>query len=553
MTAPPLLRGLGVPAGATPAERRAAAILAALGAELRPDPQMRSSLVRDTEPTTNAPTSGSGDRGDEPLRGLLADGAEPFPGLPAGVVEQALALALAAAAVDGALRDRSVDVSAPGVLAQLYLPAVMAASYGAPPARHCPEPLPVGAGAVQADLGAEGAAESFKTLLGSLSPEEREDPERLAAAAQLWRLPVLPYRSGGRGVRGEVTVAARASGPGGEARPADPPARDPVGDRRDEPAGAPREGAPAADRRGILDLTAMWAGPLASWLLAAGGDRVWKVEPQVRLDGMRALDGRGIHPPGVDAESGEASAMFNALNRGKRRLDLDLREPEARRELLDRAADCDLVLENFSPRVLGNLRIGYEVLAGASPGITVISLPALPPGTAESDWVAYGAGVHAIGGLGETDAGFRAPAFAYPDVLAGLHAHLVALAVRFGRAHGNWAGGHLIAPMSAALPPRDAFVACPAYGNKRRTQGLVDVGQHGAMVAAGHAGARSGLAAPPADADRFGASLSVDPAADFVTLTDGAGTHRYPRSPFRSGPAPDESPAPALHTVAARG
>jgi hypothetical protein len=465
VAAPALLRGLAVDPGASPVECRAAAILVGLGAKAAAAADLRLTAI--------------GDLGEEPL-----------PGLPAGVPEEAMALAVAAAAVDGALRGRAVEVSAPGVLAQLYLPAVMAASYGAVPARHCPSPLPVGAGAVQADLGAEGAAESFETLLGTLDPAERADPERLAAAAQLWRLPVLPYRVAARGMRGAVANRAR------------------------------REGSTAAGPEGVLDLTAMWAGPLAAWLLAAGGARVEKVESRARLDGMRALDGRGIHPPGADATGGTASAMFNALNRGRRRLDLDLREPEARGELLERTAGCDLLLENFSPRVLGNLRIGYEVLARSAPGITVISLPALSSGTAEADWVAYGAGVHAVGGLGETGAGFRAPAFAYPDVLAGLQAHLLALAVRLGRARGSWAGGHLVAPMSAALP---------APG-----------------------GTEEGLTAPATAADRFGAGLlAAGGEADFATLTDGAGTHRYPRSPFRAGVAPEEIPAPALDGAAA--
>jgi hypothetical protein len=478
------------------------------------------------------------------------------------VVEHALALAHAAAAVDSALGGRPVEVSATGVLAQLYLPAVMAASYGAPPARHCPQPIPVGPGAVQPDLGAEGAAESFEALLGTLAPEDREDPERLAAAAQLWRLPVLPYRAAERGVRGEVAVAARAtgseSGRYGEAA---------VGAQRDGRSG---DRLPCDERHGVLDLTAMWAGPLATWLLAAGGDPVWKVESRARLDGMRALDGRGIHPPGADPVSGDASAMFNTLNRGKRRLDLDLREPAARRELLDRAADCDLVVENFSPRVLGNLRIGYEVLAAASPGITVISLPAMPPDTPFADWVAYGAGVHAIGGLGETGDGLRAPAFAYPDVLAGLHAHLLALAVRFGRAHGNWSGGHLVAPMTAALPPATNRGGPPPAGSSvgrdvptdhvtRRAPGAFVVGAH-----MPNQRRTQGFS----DADRLGARLldGGDP-DEFVALTDGAGTHRYPRSPFRSGAgthrcprspfrsgtAPAESSAPALGTVPAHG
>jgi hypothetical protein len=95
---PALLRGLTVPAGGTPAERRAAAILADLGAE----PQGSSPPVRDVGASVGA-----------------AAGEPDLPGLPAGAAERALALATAAAVVDGALSGREVEVSVAGVLAQL--------------------------------------------------------------------------------------------------------------------------------------------------------------------------------------------------------------------------------------------------------------------------------------------------------------------------------------------------------------------------------------------------------------------------------------------------
>ena len=74
----------------------------------------------------------------------------------------------------------------------------------------------------------------------------------------------------------------------------------------------------------ICDLTAMWAGPLATWLLARLGAKVYKVEPAVRLDGTRALFGGGIYPGGIQRRPGEDSALYQALNHGKTRVPLDL-------------------------------------------------------------------------------------------------------------------------------------------------------------------------------------------------------------------------------------
>ena len=410
----PLLGGLRVAVAAEdPAARSAGALLAELGAALEPGPGGGVRLKVDRS-------------GGAPLPVRLLDGeavAGDLPGLPPGVGERAAGLALAGAALAACLAGEGADVCGPALLAQLYLPAVLAASYGAPPARRCAAPLPVGGGAVQADLGVAENARNFETLLETAPAARRSEPEALAREAQEWRLPVLPYRRRGAGVRGGLAVAAT--------RTAAAPGREP---------------------RRVLDLTSMWAGPLATWLLASAGDSVLKVESEARLDGMRALDGRGIHPPGADPAAGNASGMYNALNRGKRRLDLDLREEDAREALLAALAGCDLAVESFSPRVMPSLRLDHGVLDAHSPGITLISVPALPPHGPYGSWVAFGAGVHAIGGLGEAAAAFAAPAFAYPDVLAGLCAHAVALAARYGRRHGHWRGGHLKVPISAALP-----------------------------------------------------------------------------------------------------
>ena len=86
----------------------------------------------------------------------------------------------------------------------------------------------------------------------------------------------------------------------------------------------------------VVDLTSLWAGPLAGQVLAAAGCRVLKVESVSRPDGAR----RG--PAG----------FFELLNRQKQHLRMDLPEPEALDRLQELIAGADLVLEASRPRVM---------------------------------------------------------------------------------------------------------------------------------------------------------------------------------------------------------
>lgn len=101
-----------------------------------------------------------------------------------------------------------------------------------------------------------------------------------------------------------------------------------------------RSDGPGRRRRGrapvVVDLTSLWAGPLAGGLLAEAGCRVVKVESTRRPDGAR----RG--PAG----------FFELLNRSKEHLSLDLPEPEALDRLRELIADADVVLEASRPRVM---------------------------------------------------------------------------------------------------------------------------------------------------------------------------------------------------------
>jgi crotonobetainyl-CoA:carnitine CoA-transferase CaiB-like acyl-CoA transferase len=188
----------------------------------------------------------------------------------------------------------------------------------------------------------------------------------------------------------------------------------------------------------VIDLTAIWAGPLATWLLSGLGAEVQKVEPAVRPDGFRAMDGDGIHPGGAPRDPGRDSGMWNALNHGKARLDLNLGVEDQRQEMVERVRSAHLWIDSLSPRVLPNW--GFDQVLRTSPGLVAVSMPAFPVGPMRN-WVAYGTGVHAVSGLGSTGPGrpeepFWSPAVSYPDPVAGLRAALVATAGLLARSRG---------------------------------------------------------------------------------------------------------------------
>jgi crotonobetainyl-CoA:carnitine CoA-transferase CaiB-like acyl-CoA transferase len=114
-------------------------------------------------------------------------------------------------------------------------------------------------------------------------------------------------------------------------------------------------GGPLAGVR-VLDLSAYIAGPYGCTLLADQGADVIKVEPPSG-DNLRQ------YPSTLDAES----RAFLGVNRGKRGLVLDLKNPEALAVLHDLARQADVLVHNFRPSVPARLGIAYEQLAEINP------------------------------------------------------------------------------------------------------------------------------------------------------------------------------------------
>jgi alpha-methylacyl-CoA racemase len=122
----------------------------------------------------------------------------------------------------------------------------------------------------------------------------------------------------------------------------------------------------------VLDLTRLLPGGFCSLLMADLGADVVKVEDTGMGDYVRWA------PPYYGSEEQQAlgtrSALYLALNRGKRAIRVDLKSEEGREALLRLARDFDVVVESFRPGVLDKLGCGYEALREANPRIVYCAI-----------------------------------------------------------------------------------------------------------------------------------------------------------------------------------
>lgn len=228
------------------------------------------------------------------------------------------------------------------------------------------------------------------------------------------------------------------------------------------PAGATCEGGGTLDRgplQGVrvLDLTRVWAGPLATRILGDLGADVIKVEaawsrgPPTRP----ARDGALSHLFPED-EVGERpfnrSAAFNKMNRNKRSLTLELNDPEAKRLFERLVEQADVVCDNFSPRVMPKLGLDADRLREINPQIVAVAMPGFGHSGPYRDRLAYGPLIEASMGL-TSHIGYRdgppcRSGVAWPDPVTALHTVVGTLAVLYRRSRSpERAGGTVETPM----------------------------------------------------------------------------------------------------------
>lgn len=200
----------------------------------------------------------------------------------------------------------------------------------------------------------------------------------------------------------------------------------------------------------ILDFSRVLAGPLATMVLGDLGAEVTKVERPGVGD-----DTRSWGPP-YDT-TGEAT-YFEALNRNKSSIALDLSDPAGLAEARRLALGADVVVENFRPGLMARFGLDYEALSAENPGLVYCSVTGFGSGEKGSVLPGYDLLIQALGGLmsitGEPDGPPLKVGVALVDVIAGLFAAvgiLAALEHRRDSGRGQLVEVDLFSSLLAAL------------------------------------------------------------------------------------------------------
>ena len=202
------------------------------------------------------------------------------------------------------------------------------------------------------------------------------------------------------------------------------------------PAAPARAGLPLDGIR-VLDCTAWWAGPAATSVLGALGADVIKVESVRRPDLMRYTS---VKPPTHD-RWWEWGPVFHGANTNKRAVTLDLATADGR-SLFERLVQtADLVVENFTPRVMDQFGITWSRLQELNPSLSFVRMPGFGLDGPWRDRTGFAQTMEAITGMAwVTGHGDGPPVLVGGacDPLAGMHAVFAALlALRYRETAGQ--------------------------------------------------------------------------------------------------------------------
>jgi crotonobetainyl-CoA:carnitine CoA-transferase CaiB-like acyl-CoA transferase len=207
----------------------------------------------------------------------------------------------------------------------------------------------------------------------------------------------------------------------------------------------------ALDGLTVIDVSTLFAGPLAATHLGDMGARVIKVEHPGRPDPAR---GHGVSKDGINI-------WWKTLGRNKATTTLDLSTPggaEAFRRLATRA---DVVIENFRPGTLERWGLGYDVLSVDNPGLVLARVTGFGQFGPSSDRAGFGTLAEAMSGFaamtGEPNGPPTLPPFGLADGVASLAAAygiMTALHARHGTGRGQVLDLAITEPMLGMLGPQ---------------------------------------------------------------------------------------------------
>ena len=176
----------------------------------------------------------------------------------------------------------------------------------------------------------------------------------------------------------------------------------------------------------VLDLTAFWAGPACTHQLATLGADVIKVESPFRPDGMRFAT---VRPP-TEPDWMEYGPTFHGTNPGKRSVTIDFSKPEGRELVLRLVERADVVVENFTPRVLGNVGLEYDDLVARRADVILLRMPAFGLDGPWRDRPGFAETTEQVSGIAwmTGEAGGEALVRSTIDPIAGIHGAFAVLA-----------------------------------------------------------------------------------------------------------------------------
>jgi|TARA_Y100000310_G_scaffold224384_1_gene226212 crotonobetainyl-CoA:carnitine CoA-transferase CaiB-like acyl-CoA transferase len=235
----------------------------------------------------------------------------------------------------------------------------------------------------------------------------------------------------------------------------------------------------------VVDLTQIYQGPYAAFLMAMAGAEVVKVEP---LTGERMRGVGGARTP----------MAFAMLNSNKKSITLDLKQDKGKELLKDLVKEADVLLENFAPGTMDRLGVGWDTLKEINPKLIYGCGTGFGLSGPDFDLLAMDHTIQAASGImsvtGDADQPPGRAGGAPCDIMGGIHMYAGVLAALFGRSATGKGTLVEISMMESMyftlcsdftayhnlgeLPPRNSArspaAACP-YGRYRCTDGWIAI------------------------------------------------------------------------------
>ena len=204
----------------------------------------------------------------------------------------------------------------------------------------------------------------------------------------------------------------------------------------------------------ILDLTRLLPGPFCTWVLAALGAEVLRVEDPGVGDYAR------LWPPMV----GSSGALFHQLNRGKRSIIIDLRQAEGQSLLRELAGGSDILVEGFRPGTLAKLGVAPQDLRREFPRLILCSISGYGQDGPRSHRAGHSLNYEAVSGLlwlnGEQGGPPRIPGFPVADLAGAMQAALGMTAALYQRertSEGCWIDISMTESVASLTAPVQGF------------------------------------------------------------------------------------------------